>query len=95
MQWIVGCIKRALIMFIPMFFIGMMYADIVCWDKYKDNLNVIVFSYMILFFYISCLGYVVVPRKNWNRWVLVAAMLLVIGMFAFNPKIRQIRQHLL
>lgn len=93
-HWILECIKRAFIISIPMFFVGMMYVDIVCWDRYKDNLNVIVFSYMILFFYISCAWYIVMPEKKWNRWMLVIILLLVIGMFAFNPKIRQIRQHL-
>ena len=93
--WGLGCIKRGIVLLIPMFLVAMTLIDILTMahSNYPNNLSVFIFCMFGILFYLACLCCILVPLKKWNKLLFIISLCLLVGMCKFNPDIRKIEQH--
>lgn len=94
-HWGLGCAKRGIILFIPMFFVAMTLIDIItlAQSHYPNNTSVFIFGGLGILFYISCLYCILVPLNKWNKLLFIISCCLFFGMFKLNPDIQKIFQY--
>ena len=94
-HWGLGCAKRGIILFIPMFFVAMTLIDIItlAQSDYPDNTSVFIFGMLGVLFYIACLYCILVPINKCSKLLFVISFCLFVLMFKLNPDIQKIFQH--
>lgn len=94
-HWGLGCVKRGIILLIPMLFVFALLFDVLTMadNNYPGNTSVFIFGVLGVLFYISCLYCILVPLNKWNKLLFIISCCLFIGMYKFNPDIQKIFQY--
>ena len=94
-HWGLGCVKRGIILLIPMLFVFALLFDVLTMadNNYPGNTSVLIFGVFGVLFYISCLYCILVPLNKWNKLLFVISFCLFVLMFKLNPDIQKIFQH--
>lgn len=94
-HWGLGCVKRGIILLIPMLFVFALLFDVLTMadNNYPGNTSVFIFGMLGILFYISSLYCILVPLNKWSKLLFVISCCLLIGMFKLNPDIQKIFQH--
>lgn len=95
-NWGLGCVKRGIILLVPMLIVAMILIDILTMahSNYPNNLSVFIFGILGIFFYISCLYCILIPLNKWNKLLFIVSSCLFLGILEFNSDIRKIFQHI-
>ena len=91
--WI--CVKKGLVLLIPILFVAMHLFDITIMAKhhYPENISVLYLQILSVIFYVCCIWCILFKLNKWNKALLLVSLLLIIGMFYFNHDIKRIKQH--
>ncbi len=94
-QWGLTCLKKALILIIPMFVVAGYLLDISIQAKYHypNNTSVYFLQLIGIIFYLSCAVFILFPPNKWNQISLLISSCLLIGTLFLNKDIQKIHQH--
>ena len=95
LKYCLGCIKRSLILIIPILCVTMLLIDIITAgnDYYSNNSALVWLKTTGTLFYIICLWYILRPFNKWNNLALIVSIILVVGLIYFNPDLKKMYQH--
>lgn len=95
LKYCLDCIKRGLILIIPMLCVTMLLIDIITTggEHYSNNSALVWLKITGALFYIICLWYIFKPFNIWNNLALIFSIILVVGVIYFNPDLKKMYQH--
>ena len=95
LKYCFGCVKRGLILIIPILCVTMLLIDIITIgsEYYSNNSALIWLKTTGFLFYIICLWYIFKPFNKWNNLALIFSVVFIVGLIYFNPDLKKMYQH--